>query len=312
MSTSKRPDEGLPLAERGQAFLQSARALRGLSSDQIARIARRLDAPHPRGQRRSLLHACAAAALLLTASAAVAWASGALDRLPGWGALFGQGKRDSPPLARAVPRSPSEPGKTAPAAAPEVGSPPALSGSAQEPTTDAGRRIPAPSDETQSAPTRPAHRARRAMTRPMAPGPAPRPEAPPAEPSAEPAESLIVLEGRSFGQVLELWRARRDGTAALSALDAHDRRFAGGQMGTEALVLRAEILLAGRREREGLAALDRVPLDNAPRGRELRTVRGELRVRFDRCEDARLDLAVVARGADGYAARARAALVRCP
>jgi hypothetical protein len=295
MSTSKRLDDGLPLAERGQAFLQSARALRGLSSERIERIARRLDAPPPRGQRRILLRASAATALLLTASAAAAWAGGALDRFPGWGALFGREERDRPTASKAVPRSPSEPGVVAPTAGPGVGAPPVVSGSALEPTTDPGHRIPVASAATHHAPTRLAHRARRA-----------------AQPSTEPAESPIVLEGRSFAQVLELWQARRDGNAALTALDAHERRFAGGQMRTEALVLRAEILLAGRREREALAALDRVPLDNAPRGRELRTVRGELRVRFNRCEEARVDLAVVGRGADEYAARARAALVRCP
>lgn len=308
MSTSKRPDDIVPLAERSRAFLHSGRALRGLSSDQVARIARRLDAPRPHGQRRALLRACAAAALLLTASAALAWASGALDGLPGWGARFGRGERDQAPLARDVPRTPTESGP----ALPGVGAAPGVAGSALEQTADPSRPVPTPSDEAHEPPTRPAPRARSVVTGQMAhkrvSAFAPRPK----ETPAEHPESPVVLEGRSFAHVLELWRARRDGTAALAALDAHDRRFAGGQMRTEALVLRAEILLAGRREREALGALDRVSLDDAPRGRELRTVRGELRVQFGRCEDARLDLAGVARGADGYAARARAALGRCP
>ena len=275
MSTSKQPENSLPLVERSWVFLQRARALRGLSSAELARIARRLEAPRPRGQRRTLLRACAAATLLLTVGTAVAWASGALERLPGFHVLFGPAKDDPAPLAKAIePRPPVNPSGPTTAAAPELADEP------DRPRAMAHRRVSTPASRPQPQPP-------------------------------EPSESVIVLEGRSFGRALELWRARRDGKAALAALDEHDRRFAAGQMRTEAVVLRAEILLAARNERAALAALDRVALDNAPRGRELRTLRGELRVRFDRCQDARSDLEVVARGTDVYAARAREALIPC-
>jgi hypothetical protein len=98
----------------------------------------------------------------------------------------------------------------------------------------------------------------------------------------------------------------------LVALDQHERRFAHGQMRVEASVLRAEILLAAGRQRDALAVLDRVPVDQVPRGRELRTVRGELRVRFGRCEEGRFDLTPIAAGADATAARAKKALAQCP
>jgi len=295
MSTSS-PSEGVvPLAERSQTFLHAARGLRGLSPHQIARIARRLEGPRPARQRRVLVRAVAAAALALTLGTAAAWASGALGRLPGFGALLGW--RQGPPPAAAVPGSAAEPAaSTAAAAEPEFG---ALPGALPEPSGPMPEGVTA-QQPRRSAPRPAAHR--RASVA------APRPEAPPAERS----DSLIVLEGRSFARALELWRARRDAPAALAALDEHERRYAGGQMRAEALVLRAEILLAGRHEREALAALDQVSLDRVPRGRELRTLRGELRVRFGRCEEGRADLAPVARGADAHAARAREALVRCP
>jgi hypothetical protein len=157
----------------------------------------------------------------------------------------------------------------------------------------------APGVEVQPRPK--AHRRKAAVTAPRAPAP------------AASADSPIVLEGRSFARALELWRARRDGPAALAALDEHQRRFPSGQMRAEAMVLRAEILLAAHRDREAMAALDQVALDRVPRARELHTLRGELRARFARCEDARTDLTpIAAGGADEHAKRAQVALGRCP
>ena len=134
------------------------------------------------------------------------------------------------------------------------------------------------------------------------------------QPRPAPAENPIVEEGRSFAELLRLWRQKHDGAAALVGLDAHDRRFAAGQMALESRLLRAEILIAQRRGREALAVLDDLALDAVavPRGRELLVVRGELRTEAGRCREARLDLASIAAGSDSLAMRARNALTHCP
>ncbi len=124
-------------------------------------------------------------------------------------------------------------------------------------------------------------------------------------------ENPLVAEGKSFAAVLSLWHQAADGPAALAALSAHEHRFPAGQMTLEARLLRAEILLAGHREAEALAILDKVSLGNVPRGRELRTVRGELRVKAGRCADGRADLDAIARGSDALAVRAQNALNYC-
>jgi outer membrane PBP1 activator LpoA protein len=127
-------------------------------------------------------------------------------------------------------------------------------------------------------------------------------------------ESPIVAQSRSFAAALERWHRDHDATAALAALDAHEQRFPSGELRVEGQLLRAEILLAGGQEREGLALLDSLSLASLPRARALRTVRGELRVKFGRCAEGRADLdAILAeRDSDPLAQRARQALVKCP
>jgi outer membrane PBP1 activator LpoA protein len=135
----------------------------------------------------------------------------------------------------------------------------------------------------------------------------------PPEPAAVP-EGTIVAESRSFASALALWHRDHDAGAALAALDAHERRFPAGQIQLEARLLRAEILLASARDREALALLDQLGLGGVPRTRELRTVRGELRIKAGRCADGKTDLqAVLANGeSDAFAQRARRAIAACP
>ncbi len=85
-------------------------------------------------------------------------------------------------------------------------------------------------------------------------------------------------------------------------------------MALESRLLRVEILLSEHRDHDALAILDGLPLGkvNLPRGRELLTVRGELRVKASRCDDGRADLAAVLGGSDILAERARNALTHCP
>jgi hypothetical protein len=85
-------------------------------------------------------------------------------------------------------------------------------------------------------------------------------------------------------------------------------------MQTEARLLRAEILLQEGREPESLALLDSLPLSELPRGRELLTVRGELRVKYGRCPEAKRDLERVlsTNTRDTLARRAARAMGLCP
>jgi len=126
-------------------------------------------------------------------------------------------------------------------------------------------------------------------------------------------DNPIAQEGESFARVLRSWRRDHDGRAALSALDLHDGRFSSGQMGLESRLLRVEILLSLGRDGAALALLDRLALGKGqvPRGRELLTVRGELRIKAGRCPDGRADLAAIGDGTDVLAERARNALTHC-
>lgn len=189
---------------------------------------------------------------------------------------------------------------------------------------DDARGTPPPAKVAPSlAPGPPAVDPSQPASQPLAARPPPAPTAPLAAPSAAPAatsrapaavESAIVAESRSFASALALWHRDHDAPAALAALDAHERRFPSGEIRLEAQLLRAEILLAGGRAREGLALLDRLALTGLPRARELLTVRGELRVKLGRCADGRSDLQSVLAGgeADPLGQRARRALAGCP
>ncbi len=131
---------------------------------------------------------------------------------------------------------------------------------------------------------------------------------------APPPEDPITIESRSFSAALAEWHRDHNAQAALVALDSHERRFPNGHLQLEGRLLRAEILLKQGREREGLVLLDAVPLTGLPRGRELQTVRGELRIKYGRCADGRSDLAsVLAKDStDVLGRRAARAISLCP
>ena len=124
----------------------------------------------------------------------------------------------------------------------------------------------------------------------------------------------FAAESRSFSAALGQWHRDHNAEAALAALDLHERRFPYGQIRLEAKLLRAEIFLQQGREREALGLLDRVSLSGLPRGRELQTVRGELRVKYGRCRAGRSDLEhVLAKDrADTLGRRAARAIALCP
>jgi hypothetical protein len=127
-------------------------------------------------------------------------------------------------------------------------------------------------------------------------------------------EDPISAESRSFSAALAEWHRDHNAGAALAALDLHERKFPHGQIRLEAKLLRAEILLQQGREREALGLLDSVSLSGVPRGREIETVRGELRVKYGRCTEGRRDLEhVLAKDwADALGRRAARAILLCP
>jgi tetratricopeptide (TPR) repeat protein len=81
-------------------------------------------------------------------------------------------------------------------------------------------------------------------------------------------------------------RADGNATAALAALDEHDRRFPVGWLHDEATLARAEALLALDRQAEALALLESVSGAGGPLTRQVRLARGELLAKTGRCERA--------------------------
>ena len=83
-------------------------------------------------------------------------------------------------------------------------------------------------------------------------------------------------------------RGGHDATAALDDLADYDRRFPSGLLEPEVLRIRTEALLDVGRDHEALARLDDRSADALTR--PLRLLRGELRARAGRCDEALRDL----------------------
>jgi len=286
-------DEGdtSPRDRRAMEFLWQARKLRGISPAAIERIEKSMETTRDKRRPRALLLAAAVAAVVLLAGGAFAMAHVDWRNLPFVGPLW------NPPAQKVRGNPPSMPPATATVKEDRAGMVPAevapLPKEAAAPIE--AKRTPAPR--------------KAGSVRTLADGNAsPRPVAPGA------AVDPILAESQSFAAALERWHRDHDGRGALAALDAHERRFPAGRLLVEARVLRAEILLSGGSEREGLMILDRMNLAGAPRARELLTVRGELRIKLGRCADGRVDLEEVLRkgATDSFARRAVQALEHCP
>ena len=297
--------------DRGRRLLQEGRGLRGLTPDQVQRIASRLEAAVAPARRRRLVPVAATLVVLLSAGTALAWATGTLQRLPLVRALFSlhsPASRAPRPSAGAPPALRST-GVAAPIELPTVASADGLEATA--PSGWANMAAPPARRRGVLAHPAPGPHERRDQ---IAPVPSPIAAAAPRTSAPEAPDSPIVREGESFATVLRRWRRDHDGQAALAALDLHDRSFPGGQMALESRLLRVEILLFEHRDHDALAILDGLPLGKVslPRGGELLTVRGELRIKAGRCDDGRADLAAVLGGSEILAERARNALTHCP
>ena len=290
---------------RSLDFLRSARDLRGLTETQIDRIERRLRPPRTR--RIRFMRPAFAASMAIFLLAGVALASG-IVRIPALSRWFAS----APARPNQAPASPAHAHGQRSLAAIEPATPP--SGVTVSNPESAPLVVPAPEPVRRSRP-----RIETPSSNPVARPPAEMP-APPA-PSVFPAattkqalpESPLLAEGRSFSEALSKWHRDRNAQAALATLDTHDRRFGDGQMRLEARLLRAEIVLSLGRDREAMAILDAVSLAGLPRERELRTVRGELRIKHGRCAEGRADLAAVTAidGLDGLGQRATRAAALC-
>ena len=327
MSAHNKTSGNEPESERlrqSLAFLHQAREVRDLEPAQIQRIARRLKGKTARPRRMVLVPVAVTLGIVLVAGAAFAVAKGGLRSLPVVGPLF------APTAATGDPK----PGtKHKPATRPSIDKTPATEISAPTPAPAAGQPspvptvLPAPSPEvTILHPPRPAqrgegrgegprhtlalrdpdhsHQASRTSEAPVVPVP----------PAAEREENPIVAESRSFASVIEPWHRTRNASATLALLDAHERRYPSGHRRLESRVLRAEIFLSQGRESEALGVLDSVSLAGIPRGRELQTVRGELRIKAGRCPEGKRDLGEVLEKnmADALAKRASQAMSHCP
>lgn len=291
--------------ERALRLLHGARHLRGLTPEQVRRIASRLDAAVVPVRRRSLLLVLAVLGLLLSAGTAVAWTTGKLQRFRAVSALLTSAR-----IARRPPSLTTAGTAVRPIdiAAPHE----------RTPTADLeALALPNPPRREESTAAVPPGR-RRAGNAPAA-GTARREPAASREPTTLPAtappmpDNAIAREGESFANVLRSWRRDHDGRTALFNLDLHDRLFSRGQMALESRLLRIEILLSEGRDDDALALLDQMALGkgNVPRGRELLTARGELRIKAGRCDDGRTDLESIRAGTDRLAERARNALTYC-
>lgn len=301
-------------------FLRKGGKLRGLTPMQFQRIERRLAQPGHSYRRKIWLPALAALSVALLAGTALGQVVD-LSRLPLLGFLFpasepspaSQAYRPRPQRAAEPSRDTHTSSSSAPQAAPAV--------ERVAPSPAIHPLAPPPAATTRT--TRSDSDARRALSMASRRGPGrsegvrgpsaslgeavePRPQ------STE--EDPILAESRSFSAALAQWHRDHNAGAALAALDRHERKFPHGQIRLEARLLRAEIFLQKGREREALGLLDGVSLSGLPRGRELRTVRGELRVKYGRCTEGRRDLEhVLAKdGADALGLRATRAIALCP
>jgi hypothetical protein len=177
------------------------------------------------------------------------------------------------PAAPVIPAPPDEPAVPVPAPSPaSAAAAPALA--------------PAPV----AAPVQPPASLIPATVAPAAP-PAP---AAPAAGAPPPAPATKATKPASpdqalFGQALRKLRSDNDPAEALATLREHAQAFPKSALAGERLALEVEALLALHRDRDALALLDIMALDELPRSGERLVVRGELRAAAQRWREANAD-----------------------
>jgi hypothetical protein len=152
-------------------------------------------------------------------------------------------------VPRAKPELVLAPAAAASTAVTEASEPPPQADAASSPKAEeaANRRAPAANAPAAGIGTRDAAPSARAAVAPAAPA---------LEPSDPPPRSSLVEEQRSI-ESARAAVARGDTGAALSLLDAYERRYPQKQFGPEALALRVQALAArGERARAGVLAAE--------------------------------------------------------
>lgn len=138
---------------------------------------------------------------------------------------------------------------------------------------------------------------------PQAPAVAPQPPAAPAR--AAPAAGLPApgLKGEAKLLAIAVAQLRRghDPESALATLDRYRAQFERGVLEPEATLIRVDALMALGKRELALGVLDRLSLDERPRGQELQALRGELRAESARCGEAIHDFTVALAAARGSA-----------
>lgn len=127
---------------------------------------------------------------------------------------------------------------------------------------------------------------------PAAQAAAPAPATPAAaatKPVAVPASRTVLSDQALFGQAMRKLRMESNPAAALSALQEHAQLYPRSSLAGERNALEVEALLALHRDRDALARLDTMALDELPRSGERFVVRGELRAAARRWQEASAD-----------------------
>jgi len=102
--------------------------------------------------------------------------------------------------------------------------------------------------------------------------------------------AIVPTNGQAMlGKAMRSLRNDRDPAAALDILARHEALFPQSPLASERSVLEVEALLALGRDDQALLRLDRMSLDNTPRSAERYVVRGELRARVKRWQEAGAD-----------------------
>jgi len=98
-----------------------------------------------------------------------------------------------------------------------------------------------------------------------------------------------VSDQALFGQALRKLRAHNDPAGALAALREHGQTFPKSPLAGERIALEVEALLDLHRDRDALALLDTMALEQLPRSGERLVVRAELRAAAKRWREAKAD-----------------------
>jgi hypothetical protein len=111
----------------------------------------------------------------------------------------------------------------------------------------------------------------------------------PDQATVRPATPQTASDQALFGQALRKLRVESDPAAALVAVREHARAYPRSSLSGERSAIEVEALLALHRDREALARLDAMSLDELPRSGERFVVRGELRAAARRWQEASAD-----------------------